>query len=308
MDMSVSHDVVICFHWEAADHYLNMASGLFQEFQCHSRRFPCVSPSWVSAAIKYKSKAVGNWFAASGSTPDLQSFPLSPITKKMTAHPESHCKSRGGNATSSTWAGQHTRTPSVSQSLSVVQKRLRFSWLKRVELQTIFLFCSLRFQAAESVGTGHTWQLERFGFYWEVVCMDDGLHTFMTINREKRFYCWRDSWTNMAVLWSHCPKYSTRINHKQAKQIKRIYFPCIYWRIGMVYEHKLKMYTHGCVPLQISHVRKAAAASVNYWKSLLSHLHKDWVSSFQWELRVHLLHFQVICLSHAFKCKTSETV
>lgn len=34
---------------------LNMASGLFQEFQCHSRRFPSASP-WVCAAFKNKRK------------------------------------------------------------------------------------------------------------------------------------------------------------------------------------------------------------------------------------------------------------
>lgn len=49
-------------------------------------------------------------------------------------------------------------------------------------------------------------------------------------------------------------------------------------------------------PFRYRAVRTAAVASVNYGKSLFSLLHKDWVSSFRGELRVHLLHFQVICL------------
>lgn len=91
-----------------------------------------------------------------GSQPDHRSFPFSLITvQKMTALPESHCQTPG-NATSSTGAGWHNGTLSVSESVSVVQKRplfVCFSWLT-FEPQNIFLFALWDFKRQNPLGWG----------------------------------------------------------------------------------------------------------------------------------------------------------
>lgn len=105
--------------------------------------------------LNTKEKLLDNWFGGLWVTTRPPELPAQPnnSTENDSSSWESLSDSRG-NATSSTWAGWHNGTLSVSESVSVVQKRplfVCFSWLT-FEPQNIFLFALWDFKRRNLLG------------------------------------------------------------------------------------------------------------------------------------------------------------